>query len=145
MDQPLLTSSPQRASEAPILQSTIAQHTDAAFHCASYPSAPHFNIRALQHLLQKIAITHTQNIFHIFCFLYVTNNSLEATALVKSKGMGYRASSISVSALPWYFVVWVGCLNTEGLGRAQISWKTRGLGGGGGGGSFECRQRGGLI
>lgn len=88
MDQPLLTSSPQRASEAPILQSTIAQHTDAAFHCASYPSAPHFSIRPLQHPLQKTAITHTQNIFHILCFLYATNNSLEAAALVKSKGSG---------------------------------------------------------
>lgn len=133
MDQPLLTSSPQRASEAPILQSTMPQHTDAAFHCASYPSAPHFSIRPLQHPSQKTAITlshtHTPYLPHaVSCMPLIT--ALKLQPWRNQRASGYRTSSISVSAVPGCFEVWAECLNAEGLGRTQISWKMGGLVGG---------------
>lgn len=131
MDQPLLTSSPQRASEAPILQSTMPQHTDAAFHCASYPSAPHFSIRPLQHPSQKtaIALTHIPYLSHtVSCMPLIT--ALKLQPWRNQRASGYRTSSFSVSAVPGCFVVWAECLNAEGLGRTQISWKMGGLVGG---------------
>lgn len=65
-------------------------HTNGAFQCPLYPFALRFSFKPLQHPLQKTAKAHTTSSHTLvcLCFLDVANNSLEVTAVEKSKGSG---------------------------------------------------------
>lgn len=83
----------------------------------------HFNI------LHRKQPSHTR-IFHVLCFLYATNNSLEAAALEKSKGSGWPDFLYLCFCHARMLCSVFECLNEEGLGRTQILWKMGGSAGG---------------